>query len=469
MQGSGMYTNNHNAAGASPVVRSLLWLVVALGGLFAGSTAQALDTGDIIVTSLKGEVHVTMNGAVRTVRAGGVLELPASIKTGRDGAIELKQGATTVSVGPETLLEFPALDKPGGAIDRIVQPRGNAFYSIGKRDGHKLRVETPYLVGVIKGTQFNVAAADESTTISLFEGLLEVHATDDSAVVDLKAGEIASRKRGDKSISVIKMDGGKMPTPPARASSGDSGSNGNGTTPGTSTSAGTSAPSNSDGDSRGVIGGAGSVVPAVIDAVSSVVASTGSDLSAELSVRNNGPLGAITALEVNANVANIADVSTSTSLSVGVTGVDVVSNTSLDAGVASVNVGAAANVDLGSPAVDASVTAGVVAGPVGVDLGTTAAVDVSSGTVDTSATTSVAGVDAGVSAAANVATGTVDLGVTIAGVDLNAGVDLGLADNSATTTDTGSTTTTPGTDTVTNVVTDVGGLLDSLFRRPGRK
>ena len=94
-----------------------------------------------------------------------------------------------------------------------MQPRGNAFYDIGKREGRKLRVETPYLVGVVKGTQFNVAAQDDSTTISLFEGLLEVRASDDSDVVDLKAGEIATRKRGDKSISVMKMDAGKAPPP----------------------------------------------------------------------------------------------------------------------------------------------------------------------------------------------------------------------------------------------------------------
>ena len=55
-----------------------------------------------------------------------------------------------------------------------------------------------YLVGVVKGTQFNVAAQDEATTISLFEGLLEVRAADESGVVDLKAGEIASRQRDDQ-------------------------------------------------------------------------------------------------------------------------------------------------------------------------------------------------------------------------------------------------------------------------------
>ena len=200
-------------------------MLLACASLLAAPAAFAVDSGDIVVVSSKGEVHITMNGAERNVRAGGVLELPATVRTGRDGTVELRQGATTVSVGPETLLEFPALEKRGAPIDRIVQPRGNAFYNIGKREGRKLRVETPYLVGVIKGTQFNVAAQDEATTISLFEGLLEVRATDDSDVVDLKAGEIASRKRGDKSISVIKMDAGKAPPTSSRPSQG-SGSNG---------------------------------------------------------------------------------------------------------------------------------------------------------------------------------------------------------------------------------------------------
>src|SRR6187549_2637369 len=163
-------------------------LAVICAALLASPAAYAVDSGDIVVVSSKGEVHITMSGAERKLRAGGVLELPATVRTGRDGSVELRQGATAVSVGPETLLEFPALEKRGAPIDRIVQPSGNVFYDIGKREGRKLRVETPYLVGVIKGTQFNVAAQDDGTTISLFEGLLEVRAADDSDVVDLKAG-----------------------------------------------------------------------------------------------------------------------------------------------------------------------------------------------------------------------------------------------------------------------------------------
>src|SRR6187399_291601 len=220
-----MSCQKKKASMITQVVRAMAAMALTLCALLAPATALAIDSGDIVVVSVKGEVHVTNSGAPRAVRAGSVLDPPATLRTGRDGAVELRQGATTLSVGPETLLEFPALEKRGAPIDRILQPRGNVFYNIGKREGRKLRIETPYLVGVVKGTQFNVAAQEGSTTISLFEGLLEVRATDDSDVIDLKAGEIASYKRGDKSISVMKMDAGtKPPTgsrPPAGGSSSD--------------------------------------------------------------------------------------------------------------------------------------------------------------------------------------------------------------------------------------------------------
>src|SRR5215207_5389246 len=86
--------------------RLVAMLLLAWASLICAPAAFAIDSGDIVVVSAKGEVHITMNGAERSVRAGGVLELPASVRTGRDGNVELRQGATTVSVGPETLLEF---------------------------------------------------------------------------------------------------------------------------------------------------------------------------------------------------------------------------------------------------------------------------------------------------------------------------------------------------------------------------
>ena len=214
-----MKATHHNEPSAPRLVRPLITLSLTVCMLGA-APAFAVDSGDIVIASVRGEVHFVIGGTERALRVGAALEPPATVRTGHDGAIELKQGATSVSVGPDTLLEFPALAERGGPIDRIVQPSGNAFYDVGKRPGRKLRVETPYLVGVVKGTQFNVAVRETRATISLFEGLLEIHAADGPSVVDIKAGEVASRQRGDQDISVIKMDAKALPAPRSTASPG---------------------------------------------------------------------------------------------------------------------------------------------------------------------------------------------------------------------------------------------------------
>ena len=489
------------------VVSYLAALLLAVTLLLGSPASLAVDSGDIVVVSAKGEVHIATNGTERKVRAGGVLELPASVRTGRDGSLELKQGATTVSVGPDTLLEFPALEKRGAPIDRIVQPRGNAFYNIGKREGRKLRVESPYLVGVIKGTQFNVAAQEDGTTISLFEGLLEVRAADDSDVVDLKAGEIASRKRGDKSISIIKMDAGKAPATGARtSSSSNDGSNEgrpNSTVPrvtpsneraesllvdrtpinvradvdinpdvrnggsllDTGTTAGISLGNTADVHANAVVNlgssGAELVTNVGVDAGPASV-----DLGVAANV--DAAAGAVdinTGVAVDAGPVTVA-LDTSTAVDLGAGAVDVTANTTVDAGPVTVDLDTSAAVDLGAGAADVSANTTIDAGPVSTDVALGTTVDLSSPSVDTSVdvgvATPVADVDLGATAVVDVSAGTVDLGLDVAGTDVDVGVSV------ADTVDAIDTVTDSVTDTVTDTVTDVGGLLNGLLR-PGRK
>jgi hypothetical protein len=471
-----MLCNKKKPSTMSPVVRLLATVSLALTALLASPAALAVDSGDIVVVSAKGEVHFTVNGAARVVRPGGVLELPATLRTGRDGAVELKQGATTVSVGPETLLEFPALEKRGAPIDRIVQPRGNAFYNIGKREGRKLRVETPYLVGVIKGTQFNVAAEDDGTTISLFEGLLEVRATDDSAVVDLKAGEIAARKRGDKSISVLKMDGGNAPPTGPRAPAGGSSNNG---TP--SPDAPRLAPPNGDGDSSLVDrSDIDPLIPAVVDRLgntgvaagtnTSMDLGTGVEVGASAAASAGDPIGVGANAAVNAP-SGAVDLAAGTRVDVGLVdggSLDVAASTDVSAGPVSVDTGTA--VSLGGGSLDVSTSTTVDAGPI--DLGSRTDLSVSGAAADLTTTTTVdagpVAADVGASASVALGAGTVDTGAT-ASVDAGplttdvgtaAAVDLG-AGTVATTVDVGASTPLAAVDTGVSVAADVGaGTID---------
>ena len=503
-----MTCDNHNARRNKPVVSLLRAIALFLSVLFVAPAAFALDSGDIFVVSARGDVQVTVKGAAVDVRAGSVLELPATLRTGRDGSVELKQGATTVSVGPDTLLDFPALERPGAPIDRIQQPRGNAFYNIGKRDGRKLRVETPYLVGVVKGTQFNVSSRDEATTISLFEGLLEVRAADDSAVVDLKAGEIASRRRGDKSINVIRMDSGKLPTTaprpadnggtspdaPRGTGQGDwlANNTGNGTDsgngPGLVATVDTGRAATTvdldvrtpavavDGDAGVSLSGNSAAVNVAANAAMGDIVDTSTQVS--MSAGSNG-IGVDLSTSTGLTAGPVgADAAASANLDVGASGVavDLSTSVAVDAAPASVAVDAVASVDVGAGDIGADLATGTVvdAGPVTADLDTDTAVDVGTGgtvAVDTSASLGVVDtpvdVSAGVTAGVDLSSGTVDLGVNVGGLDVGLGLDPGLGDNEPAT-DNGSSTT-PATDTGNTGTVDVGGLLDGLLRRPGRR
>ena len=520
-RGSALSFSDHNWSASRGLRRSLVTLCLAFLTLFS-SAAFAVDSGDIVIASTKGDVHFIVKGAERTLRAGSVLELPANIRTGRDGAVELRQGATSISVGPETLLEFPALEKAGGPIDRVVQPKGNAFYNIGKRPGRKLRVETPFLVGVVKGTQFNVAAQENSTTISLFEGLLEIRSADETDVVDLHAGEIARRDLGGSDISVLKMDGKTIPLPKAPAGTGG---NNSAPAPGPQPAAPTPAPADIEGDvrfvehaePRAVIAAPESLAEANAPAAE-VVSNTPAAEAHTVPVETGA--GVDVAVSTPGNVANV-DLGLSTPGNGA--NVDVAVNTpgnaaTVDVAVSTPGNGANVDVAVNAPVADvgASVDVGVTtpaSGGAGVDV----AVDTPAGnvgniinvdntaspgadvhvvvetpvggggaSVDVSVDTPVGNVDVN-AGPGNVGIGvgaTVDLTATpvtdvVTNVDLglgndsNNGLALGIGNGNENGAGNGNANDAGNGNGVVNTVVDVveeaGGLLNGLLKKPGKK
>src|ERR1044071_2411138 len=121
--------------------RSVVTLVAALLACVPLSTIAATTTashGDIVVVTVHGTVDATMAGMTVPLSAGAILELPATVRTGADGAVELRQGPSTFAAAGNTELEIPQSAAADGLVERIVQIRGNAFYSIGKRTGTRV-------------------------------------------------------------------------------------------------------------------------------------------------------------------------------------------------------------------------------------------------------------------------------------------------------------------------------------------
>jgi hypothetical protein len=384
--------------------------------------------GDIVAVTVHGTVSATMAGMTVPLSDGAILQLPATVRTGADGAVELRQGNSTFAAAGNTELEIPQSAAEDGLVERIVQIRGNAFYSIGKRTGTRLRVEAPYLVAVIKGTQFNVAAQEDSTTIALFEGHLEVRASDESDVVDLDAGEIAIRRRNDVSISVLRLnaaarDARRNQELAARpqADSQDSNSDavaarndGNTSRPRIETTLPT------DDATR-------------LDVDASVTTPTEQGRIGETLQDSSAALAAKTAIDVGEVVTADVAADARVDLPAGSTSVDVGASTSVGE-VASVGAGASTTVDLSAGTVAASGSVGADVGSVSADVNTAATVDVPAGAVDVGADATVAAgntpvVDVGATAAVDAPAGTVDVGLdsTVAGTDVgaSAGVDAG--------------------------------------------
>jgi len=436
--------NLNDAIQGAPLVRRLQAVLLGLTLAAFHAVAFAADA-DIEIVSVKGDVRVTAAGAESAAKAGSTLDLPSTVRTGRDGATDLRQGDTTIGVGPNTELDFPAPGTPDGPVDRVVQPLGNAFYNVGPRGNRRLRVETPYLVAVIKGTQFNVAVETDSATISLHEGSLEILAPDIGASVMLNAGEIAIRHRGDDAIRVIPMREGGTAASSSKDPDGSGADDPDG-------------PMVVGHDGAGP-GGSGPITP--IDPVEGKVT-----LDAEVDA--GGARAGVDA-DVNLGAGAVdasvdAGVNAAVDLGAGTVDAGVDLGADLGAGPvdASVDTGVDAAVDLGAGTVDAGVDLGVDlgAGPIdaSVDAGVDAGVDLGAGTVDAGVDlgidTGLVDTDVGVDAGVDASAGTVDVGVDV----LDTGIDIGLGGDSLIDIDLGAT---PDED-------DSGGLLGGILRRIGR-
>jgi hypothetical protein len=381
---------------------ALVLLVIGASSHAGSNGVRDADTARISVTAVAGDVDVTMAGAAVAVAPNATVLLPARIITGNDGNVGLTQAGTHIKVANDTDVEIPAEAVDGNLIARLVQHRGNVFYDVAPRELGKLRVETPLLVAVIKGTQFNVAVQEDSTTISLFEGRLEIRTPDGSDVVQLNAGEIAIRSRVDNAIRVVGMNDERIAAPAAR--------------PAVAAAA---------ADARLEVEDAALTARVVLRDEGSSVLSNGPEAQVALKPVLDG--AAIDGLVQLGNGSGGIDVGLATGVDLGAGAIDLGVDTGVDLGAAAVDVGLDAGVDLGAGAVDFGLDTGVDLGAAVVDTGLDAGLDLG-GALDVGldAGADLGGVvDTSLDAGVTLDSGTVDVGLD-AGVDLGTVVDVGL-------------------------------------------
>ena len=154
---------------------------VAITLLALGGSALAQDAWRVQKAS--GEVWIASSGAQQVALTPSATINPGDrIRTGRNGRVLLVRNSESILISPNTIIGVPA-EASEGLTTTILQESGSILLDVEKKVQKHFEVETPYLVAVVKGTQFQVTVDRRGSRVDVTSGAVEVS--------DLKSGQNA--------------------------------------------------------------------------------------------------------------------------------------------------------------------------------------------------------------------------------------------------------------------------------------
>ncbi len=189
----------------------LIWLSTGNGPVAIVGSAAAADSavgaGAWLAEEVRGTVLVRAAGEAASgwqpLQAATQIAGQSEIATGTDGVAVLDNGVDQIRLAPNSRLVLPP-DAEEGLLTVIQQSLGKIFFEVGPRPDRSFEVDAPFLVVLVKGTQFTVTANDLGDSVEVKEGTVEVRTTAgrDSAGTLISAGQTASVVAGGDAIRV---------------------------------------------------------------------------------------------------------------------------------------------------------------------------------------------------------------------------------------------------------------------------
>jgi len=189
----------------------LMWLSTGNGPVaIVGSAAaaeSAVGAGAWLAEEVRGTVLVRAAGEAagswQPLQAAAPIAGQSEIATGSDGVAVLDNGVDQIRLAPNSRLVLPP-DENEGLLTVIQQSLGKIFFDVRPRPDRSFEVDAPYVVVLVKGTQFTVTANYLGNSVEVNEGTVEVRTTagGDAAGSLISAGQTASVVAGGDSIRV---------------------------------------------------------------------------------------------------------------------------------------------------------------------------------------------------------------------------------------------------------------------------
>jgi len=167
----------------SAIIGRVLLLAGLAGVVSAGQPSRAGDLPDQFGPWRAVEVHGTV--LIRTadqttatwvpLAEAAAIAPPSEVATGPDGEAVLDNGVDHIRMSPNSNLVLPTAPE-GSLLTRLKQKLGTMFFDVGPRPDRRFEVEAPYLVVLVKGTQFTVHSEFAGDSVGVRRGTVEVRA-----------------------------------------------------------------------------------------------------------------------------------------------------------------------------------------------------------------------------------------------------------------------------------------------------
>ncbi len=203
------------------VVLALVAVAVAAATLAAPSPEPPATPGGWKAVAASGRVEARLDTAVEwlPIHRGGRLAAASVVRTGPRARATLVRGASIVLLDPQSELVLPSSASDGPST--VFQSSGSVIYHVEGMRETGFRVETPYLVAGVKGTEFLVSIESGRASVSVREGTVEVTAARSGERHEVKAGETLLLREEAESGTVERVDRRGAPLDGASDVSGD--------------------------------------------------------------------------------------------------------------------------------------------------------------------------------------------------------------------------------------------------------
>ncbi len=172
------------------------------------------------VTYTEGDASLKLkNGTTQDAQIGDKMSTGDTLRTGRDGLAELNQKGVTIKIAKQTVFTLMEKSEGGQTSPVLSVALGSIKFHYDKLTGTEPKVRTNGMVAGVRGTEFDVfAGADGSTLIAVSSGAVTVESEGKS--VELAASEGVEvplgQPPGDKftvqrdQVDYSKWNGGKL-------------------------------------------------------------------------------------------------------------------------------------------------------------------------------------------------------------------------------------------------------------------